>query len=288
MTQAKQASNGKAVLVTGCSSGIGRATAVYLAEQGYTVFATVRKEADAANLRGLNLPTLVPVCPLDLTRPEDIASAVAAVERELSARRLELFALVSNAGGGGVAPLELMDVDKFRAEVETRIVAPVALLQAFLPDIRRAHGRVVWIATPSIIPIAYVASIHACDFAVNCLARTLQIELKQWSISSIMVRCGGVKTASAERSVQELEASFAQWPPERFAPYAEALRKEAKELSAFDANRTEPQEIAQVVYKALSVRKPKRRYQVGYLSGLAAALEYLPQTWVDAIMERRG
>jgi NAD(P)-dependent dehydrogenase (short-subunit alcohol dehydrogenase family) len=279
----------RAVLVTGCSSGIGHATALYLSQQGYTVFATVRKAADADALRAVNIPTLVPICPLDLAKPETIPGAVETTQQELKARKIEgLYAIVNNAGGGGVAPIELMDVDKFRVEIEARIVGPVALLQAFLPSIRAAHGRFLWIATPSTIPIPYVTSIHACDFAMNCIARTLQIELKRWNIPNVLIRCGGVKTAAPAKSAQELEADFRQWPRERFDLYAETLRHEQEELSAFDAKRTDPVVIARVVHRALAAERPKRRYQVGYMSGIAAALEYLPQTWVDAIMERRG
>jgi NAD(P)-dependent dehydrogenase (short-subunit alcohol dehydrogenase family) len=68
--------NGKSVFITGCSSGIGRETAVFLADRGFTVFASVRKEADAGNLRHLNLPNLVPVCPVDLTNLDNITSVV--------------------------------------------------------------------------------------------------------------------------------------------------------------------------------------------------------------------
>src|SRR5579859_7419102 len=108
----------KAVLVTGCSTGIGRATAIFLAQRGFTVFATVRKAADAQNLRSLNEPNLIPVCPVDLTRLEDIAAAVETVKRELEARSIEgLYAIVNNAGGGEVAPIELMDLDKYRVEL---------------------------------------------------------------------------------------------------------------------------------------------------------------------------
>ena len=291
MTQSapSTSSNDKAVLVTGCSSGIGRATAVYLAEQGFTVFATVRKQTDADNLRGLNLATLVPICPLDLTKPDDIANAVATIKAELKVRQINgLYGIVNNADAGGIAPIELMDVDKFRVELEARILAPVMLIQGLLPSIREAHGRILWIATPSIIPIPFVSNIHICDFAVNCLARTLQIELKRWNIPNVLIRCGGVKTAAVAKSEQELEADFEKWPHERFELYAETLKKEQRDLSAFDEKRSEPREIAKVVYQALSASKPKRRYQIGYLSGVAAALEYLPQTWVDAIMARRA
>lgn len=289
MSQITTTTIDKAVLVTGCSSGIGYATAVYLSQHGFTVFATVRKEADAEALRALNIATLCPVSSLDLAKPETIPGAIEAIEHELNTREIDgLYAIVNNAGGGGIAPIELMDVDKFRIEIEARILGPVELLQALLPSIRAAHGRILWIATPSLMPIPYVSSIHACDFAINCLARTLQIELKRWAIPNILIRCGGVKTAAPAKSAKELEADFHKWSRERFALYADALRAEQKELSAFDAQRTEPVVISQTVYKALTASHPKRRYQVGHMSRVAAMLEYLPQTWVDSIMERRG
>src|SRR5689334_14790012 len=91
----------RAVLVTGCSSGIGRATAEYLAGNGFLVFATVRKAADAESLRGLKQPNLVPVCPVDLSKVEDIAAAVEIITAELQKRGIDgLFAIVNNAGAG--------------------------------------------------------------------------------------------------------------------------------------------------------------------------------------------
>lgn len=173
--------NEKAVLITGCSSGIGRATALQLAIHGFTVFATVRKAADAGSLRALNAPNLVPVCPLDLTNLNDISTAFNTVTDELKRRGMQgLYALINNAGGGSPAPIELMDLDKFQVELQTRVLGSVAMVQAFLPLIRQAHGRIAWIMTPALMPTPYVASIHACDFAVNCIARTLDIELKSW------------------------------------------------------------------------------------------------------------
>lgn len=280
---------GAGVLVTGCSSGIGRAIAVHLARRAFTVFATVRKEVDADNLRQLNEPNLIPTYPLDLAKPEHIPGVVETVMRELNARSKDgLYAIVNNAGGGSIAPIELMDMGKFRTEVEARLLGPAALLQAFLPMIRKAHGRILWIVTPALIPIPYVSSIHACDFAVNCIARTLQIELKQWNIPNVLIRCGAINTPAPGRTAAELAEAFNQWPRERFDLYAQTLEKEHKDLSSLDAKRTDPEEVAKVVYTALSARKPKRRYRVGYLSGLAAMVEYLPQPLVDTIMERRG
>jgi NAD(P)-dependent dehydrogenase (short-subunit alcohol dehydrogenase family) len=286
-----------AVLVTGCSSGIRRATALHLAQKGFTVFATVRKNADADTLRQLELPDLIPICPLDLARLDQVRAAQEEVSAELDRRGIAgLYALVNNAGAGSVAPVELMDLQKFQTELQARLVGPAALVQGFLPMIRKhrpgvlpgAHGRIAWIVTPSLTPTRYVASIHAPDFAVNCLVRTLNLELAPWGIPNIMIRCGGIQTAASARSAWELEQACREWPPERYALYAEALRREQEFFTRFDAKRTPPEAVARVVYRALTDPKPRSRYRVGYMSGAAALLESLPQPLADWLMARRG
>ncbi len=278
----------RAVLVTGCSSGIGRAAAVHLARRGFTVFATVRKETSADSLRQAGLPGLIPVCPLDLSDPEQLRQAAQTVQAELDRRGISgLYALINNAGAGAVAPIELMDLAAFRADLLARLAGPVGLLQAFLPRLRQARGRVLWITTPALMPIPYVASIHACDFAVNCLARTLELELKPWGIPSIMIRCGGIKTAASERTARQMAEDMRGWPADRSALYADALKKEQAALGKFDEQRSEPEEVSHVIYQALTARRPRRRYSVGHLSRLAAVLELFPQPLVDRIMAMR-
>jgi NAD(P)-dependent dehydrogenase (short-subunit alcohol dehydrogenase family) len=276
---------GKSVLITGCSSGIGQATALHLAQNGFTVFATVRKSKDADQLRTLQEPNLIPICPLDLTHLEDIRPVVEMVEAELRRRgQAGLFALINNAGGGGVAPVELMDLELFSRELQTRLVGAVGMVQALLPLLRQGGGRILWIATPATIPTPYVASIHACDFAVNCIARTLDIELKQWHIPNIQIRCGGIKTATGLQTTAQVEAIL-QHP--RADLYRPALQKWSAEMGAFDQQRTEPQKVAQLVYQALCAAAPKRRYAIGHMSGAAAFLESLPQPLADAILKAR-
>jgi NAD(P)-dependent dehydrogenase (short-subunit alcohol dehydrogenase family) len=278
----------KAVLITGCSSGIGRATAQHLARNGFVVFATVRREEHAEELRQLREPDLVPVCPLDLTRLDAIPPVEQTVSTELGRRGLEgLFALIHNAGGGGVAPVELLDLEAFRTELQTRVLGAVALVQAFLPLLRRAGGRIVWITTPATIPTPYVASIHACDFAVNCVARTLEIELKRWKIPNVMIRCGGIRTERGLQTTVEVEEGLRTCRRDRAALYDEALRCWGSEMAAFDAKRTEAAAVARVVARALLAARPRRRYAVGHMATAAAVLELLPQRWVDTILKSR-
>jgi NAD(P)-dependent dehydrogenase (short-subunit alcohol dehydrogenase family) len=280
--------DGRGVLITGCSSGIGRETAVKLAEHGFTVFATVRKESDAENLRGQHLPNLVPVCPVDLTHLDHIANAARIVTGELSRRGKQgLYALINNAGGGSPAPVELMDLDQFQGELQTRVLGSVAMVQAFLPLLRQAGGRIIWIMTPAMIPTPYVTSIHACDFAINCISRTLEIELKPWRIPNIMIRCGGIKTPAGFRTTTDVAAVLQKEPHARVALYEKALQKWAKDMAEFDEKRSEPGEVAETVLKALTSRLPKRKYSVGYMAGAAAFLEALPQSVADWILKTR-
>ncbi len=288
MSTGRADGQGRGVLITGCSSGIGRAAALALAERGFTVFATVRKEADAESLRDLNLPGLVPVCPVDVSDPEDLAPAAAFVAGELARRGCNgLYALVNNAGAGRPAPVELLPLDEFHTELRARVLGSVALVQAFLPSLRQAGGRIVWIMTPALIPTPYVASIHACDFAVSCLARTLDIELRRWGIPSIMIRCGGIRTPAGLRTVEDVETLIRTGPPDRVSLYEEALRKWAGEMDAFDRKRTAPGKVAEIVVRALAADKPRRRYSVGHMARAAAFLELLPQSVADRILRTR-
>lgn len=275
----------KSVLITGCSSGIGRATAEYLAKNGFTVFATVRKETDYESLSRLLNPNLIPICPFDLTRLDGIPHVVETVQAELQRRgQPGLYAFISNAGGGEVAPIELMDVDVFHRELQTRLVGPVALLQALLPSLRRGAGRILWIMTPAAIPTPYVTSIHACDFAANCIVRTLDIELKSWHMPVVQIRCGGIKTSTG-MNTNALVDAIMQHP--RGSLYRDALQKWATDISAFDQKRTPAEKVAEVVLAALRASKPKRSYSIGHMAGAAAFLESLPQALTDTILRMR-
>jgi NAD(P)-dependent dehydrogenase (short-subunit alcohol dehydrogenase family) len=147
----------------------------------------------------------------------------------------------------------------------------------------RGSGRILWINTPAILPIPYVSSIHAPDFAVNCIIRTLRKEIGL-SIPVVMIRCGMINTASPAKGDRELEKNLQSWPEDKLKYYSNALQKVKKSFSEGDKNRTDPEEVAKIIEIALSVKRPLKKYRVGHLSLLSDMLEYLPQGIIDRIM----
>lgn len=278
----------QSVLITGASSGIGKAIALHLAKQGFTVLATVRKESDSEKLNTLGIKNLIPLYPLDLTIPDQIHSITEKIKQQIADKDIPaLYGIVNVAGGGQVAPIELMNINAFRGELEKRLVGPVILLQQLLPILRETQGRVLWISTPGLFPVPYVADIHAPDFAVNYLARTLNLELKPDGIKNILIRCGGIDTTSPQKSDNILAEKFNQWPKEKLDIYKARLTKLRTSLKEFDSKRTPPEKVANLVGNVLIAKRPKTRYQIGYMSGMGAFLEKLPQSWTDFIMSKR-
>ena len=277
--------DGRGVIVTGCSSGIGRSIALRLAQGGWTVFATVRKDKDREALSRLGKRNIVPVWPFDLTESDLVSRAVDFVGEELARRAHSgLYALVNNAGGGSVAPIELLDLSLFELELKARLVGAVGLVQKTLPLLREGGGRILWIVTPAIIPTPYVTDIHACDFAVNCVVRTLGIELAPWKIPCVQVRCGGIRTEKGMETTREAESLLHH---AKASLYRERIEAWMGDMAKFDRKRTPPEKVAMLVEKVLRSRFPRKRYSVGYMHKAAAFLESLPQPWVDKILSSR-
>src|SRR5580704_15709158 len=130
----------RSVVITGASSGIGRACALDLAEHGFRVFAGVRKSQDGADLRRAAGEAVVPV-EIDVTRTATIAAALGVVASHLDGRGLD--GLVNNAGIGNAAPVEFVGADDLRHQFEVNVFGQVAVTQAFLPHIRKGPGRIV-------------------------------------------------------------------------------------------------------------------------------------------------
>lgn len=261
----RNAKNGKtAVVVTGCSSGIGKTIAEHLAAHDFLVFATTRNVSDAKIIHDPHKENLIPISPLDLTQREEIRAAVDSIKSNLLSRGCDgLYGIVSNAGGGSIAPLELMDMSIMEKELKARVLGPAILVQLLLPEIRRAGGRLLWITTPSLVPVPYKSSIHVPEFATHGLARTFRIELSPWRVPSIMIACGGVKTRAVTRMDLELSQNLEAWSKEQLGRYGTALKAVLVRDSKIAAMGINPQKVAKTVETALRSKKPKSVYKVG-------------------------
>jgi NAD(P)-dependent dehydrogenase (short-subunit alcohol dehydrogenase family) len=265
----------RSVLVTGASSGIGRATALRLARAGWRVYGGVRADDAADDLCALGV---APVR-LDVTDAEQVAAA----GREVGP---ELHGLVDNAGIAIAAPLELVPLDELRRQLEVNVVGQVAVLQAVLPALRRGRGRLVLMGSVggrSALPFLgpYAASKHALE----AFADVLRVELAPWGIAVSIVEPASVATPIWTKGAAHADALRDGLDAERAALYAERIaRFRAVALSRGPG--IDPDVVAKAVEHALCSSRPKARYLVGRDARLRTWIERLPTRLRDRVLAK--
>jgi NAD(P)-dependent dehydrogenase (short-subunit alcohol dehydrogenase family) len=276
-----------AVLITGASTGIGRACAEHLHSLGFTVLAGVRTAAAADSLRGIDgagpgrmLPLM-----LDVTDRESIASAMQTAEEAAPAG---LGGLVNNAGVAVGGPLELVPIEEWRRQLEVNLIGQVAVIQAALPALRKARGRVVnvtsiggLLATPLLGPYG------ASKFALEAVTDTLRLELRRFGIQVAAVEPGAVDTPIWQKSLTEADEAVARMPAEGVRLYEteiQALRKAAEQQERAGVP---PLRVARAVEHALTARRPRPRYVVGREAKMRLAVSrVLPTRVMDKLVLR--
>ena len=273
-----------AVVITGASTGIGEATAIRLATSGFTVFAGVRKDADADKLQSQSLPELRPI-KIDVADAKSITAALELVTAEVGDRGLA--GLVNNAGISGGGPLEFTGMDEVRAMFEVNVFGLIATTQAFLPLIRKATGRVV--CTGSIsgrTSVPFVAPYSMTKAAVQSLCHALRVELRPWGIEVVCIEPGSIATPIWDKGLSEFDERAEALPPEAHALYGGLLTK-LKALTERTAKTgIPPARVADVVYEALTAKRPRARYLVGMDARAQAALGRMPDRVRDAALSR--
>jgi len=165
----------KSVLITGSSTGIGRASALRLDKEGFQVFAGVRKSSDGNALKNATSGKLIPVI-LDVTESESIAKAVKTVSEKTNG---ELYGLMNNAGVPGGGPVELVPIPAIRNVFEVNVISVFAVTQAFLPLLRKSRGRVVNTGSAFGLTALPGRSVYsASKFAVEAISESLRVELR--------------------------------------------------------------------------------------------------------------
>ncbi len=282
---AEARSDGGAVVITGASTGIGRACALELAGRGHRVFAGVRRPQDGDALRAAGGENITPLS-LDVTSAESIEAAVKSVGAELGDRGL--LGLVNNAGISGGGPIEYLELDDLRALFEVNFFGAVAVTRAFLPMIRRGRGRVVnmssiggRVASPMTGPY------NASKFALEGLSDSLRVELSPWNIPVSLVEPGAIATPIWDKATAVTDQLLETLPAEgkaRYQAFTDGVRRfiERGERTAIP-----PERVAKAVTHALTSRRPRTRYLVGPDAHVQALLgQLLPDRWLDAITLR--
>ena len=280
--------DGKTILITGASTGIGRASALALADAGYTVHAGVRSEAAGAALLDGAPASLRPrlrTVRIDVTDAASIAAAAAALDADLGAGGL--WGLFNNAGIAVSGPIECTPLDRLREQFEVNVLGQVAVTQACLPMLRRAGGRIVLTGSiagfgtlPALGP--YSMSKHA----VEALADALRRELRPWNMQVSLLEPGSIATeiwGKGQRGYTEVRDAP---PPALFELYGPLLEK-LNEFAGQAARDASPVEVVtRAVVHAFSAPRPRTRYCMGQGSTQRRLLRRLPDRWVDAVFAR--
>lgn len=270
------------VLVTGASTGIGRATALRLDAAGWRVLAGVRKEEDARALREAGSPNLAPLL-VDVTDADQIAAAAATIDAEPGG----LDGLVNNAGVAMPSPLETIPIDDFRRQVEVNLTAHVAVTQAMLPAIRRARGRVVFISSlGGRVAFPMTGAYHAAKFGIEAVGDVFRQELRPWGIAVSIVEPGSIDTPIWDRGEATAD-EIGSRSPQGEALYGKAIEAYRRVVRSTAERGIPPEKVAKTIEHALTSRHPRSRYLVGIDAKVQARIRPLIPTPVwDRIVAR--
>ena len=262
------------VVVTGTSTGIGAATALHLAETGFHVFAGVRRAEDGVALQAQTSEMLTPLI-IDVTDATTISDAAAAVTDAVGDGGLA--ALVNNAGIGVPAPIEFQPMADFRRQLEVNLFGPVALIQAFLPLIRRGHGRIVNVGSiGGLIVLPLNGAYSASKFGIRAISDALRLELRQWGIHVSLIEVAPVKTAIFAKSYAALDGLGDKLGEEGYRLYEQQIAAIRKAVEQAEADGESPMVIAKAIERALTSEKPKTRYLAGHAGRQTQAAAALP------------
>ena len=272
------------IVVTGASTGIGEAAATRLAAQGFTVFAGVRKEADAERLQSKSLPGMRPLM-IDVA--DDASVSRAATEVTAAVGDTGLQGLVNNAGVSWGGPLETQDLGEIRAMFDVNIFGLIAVTQAFLGLIRQGHGRIVNMSSVGgRMSVPFVAAYSATKFGVEALSDALRVELRPWRIKVACIEPGSIATPLWERGFEQFDRQVEKMSPEARALYGEYVPRMRKITEQSASRGIPPARVADAVEHALTAAQPRTRYLVGADALAQTAFRKVPDRARDALMGR--
>lgn len=272
-----------AVVITGASTGIGAACARFLADKGFQVFAGVRDRRAGEVLADGRTSRLIPIH-LDVTDETSIRNSVDQVTRQLG--DAGLTGLINNAGVAVGSPLEVIPIDQLRRQFEVNVFGLIAVTQAFLPLLRKGHGRIVnmgSIAGRATIPV--MGPYSASKFALEALTNALRLELQQWSIQVSIIEPGAVATPIWEKSIKAAKDLEARDNSPITVGYAELIMRIKETVEKAAERAIPPDAVVQAVVHALTSPRPRTRYLVGTDAKIRAwMVKWLPDRLNDRLL----
>lgn len=273
----------RTVLITGCSSGIGLATARLLQGRGWRVFATARKDEDLGELRRQGLEAIR----LDVAQSASVREAAAAV---LEATGGSLGALVNNAGLGQMGAVEDLGRDALRYQFEVNVFGLQEMTRAFMPVFRRqGAGRIVNISSVlGRIALPFMGAYCASKFAVEALSDSLRVELAGSGIAVAIVEPGPIITAFRGNALNKVAEHIDTTRSAFGAMFAHELERRRNRVKRPGLINKPPEAVAEKIIHALESASPRRRYCVTLPAYAGAWLSrFAPDALLDAVLVRR-
>lgn len=273
---------GRSVLVTGASRGIGECIALTLARHGMRVFAGVRSTKDGPRLAGVD--NLTPIR-LDVRERSTVDAVVASIEAEVGESGLDV--LVNNAGALGLAPIEHLCLDDLRNLFEVNVLGQVSVIQATLPLLRRASGRIVNIGSDAAKFTLPTVGPYACSKAAfDAIGVALRREVRAQGVTVVTVQPGRVRTRLWDGIVAELEVGRRRWSGHP-CYQDQALGITAVADRGKRAGRP-PEVVATAVARLLARRRPPLHHRVGWDARMRSlTIDLLPARVVDDLIAKR-
>jgi NADP-dependent 3-hydroxy acid dehydrogenase YdfG len=269
----------RAVVITGCSSGIGHATALAFRRVGFPTFATARNLGDIADLKEAGCEVLQ----LDVMDEASMHAAVAAVEARCGAVGI----LVNSAGYPVYGPVEQADIEAVRTEFETNVIGLVRMIQLALPGMRRAgFGRVINVSSTAgrvIMPGA--GAYHASKFAVEAIAGALRPEVAPFGIKVVNILPGPVATRFQEKMFASIAETAGDDPYAVFKRGLKGLMRRTMMAQGWLAVSADA--VATVIVKAATAANPRARYAPGLVAkAVLLFVPLIPTRFIDHAYRR--
>jgi NAD(P)-dependent dehydrogenase (short-subunit alcohol dehydrogenase family) len=277
----------KAVLITGCSSGIGRATAVRLQSSGFSVYASARRLESIAELSDAGCHTLA----LDVTDEHSMRAAVGAVEQAEGA----IGVLINNAGYSQSGAIETVPLEAVRRQFETNVFGLVRLTQLVLPRMRAQRwGKIVNVGSMGgRLSFPGGGHYHATKYALEAISDALRFELRGFGIDVILLEPGLITTEFGEAAAASIQRNSSRAPSDSSDPYAEfnaAVGTLSKGAYAGPMRRlgAGPDKVARTIERALKRRRPPARVAITPSAKLTIGMRKLmsDRVW-DAAMRQQ-